>query len=47
VDQRRATVADHDPRVGQQVLNLARAETIGGQLVWRPAMPVTQLAARK
>ena len=28
-------------------LSLARAETIGGQLVWRPAMPVTQLAARK
>lgn len=28
-------------------LSLARAETVGRQLVWRPAMPVTQLVARK
>jgi precorrin-6Y C5,15-methyltransferase (decarboxylating) len=26
---------------------LSRSETVGGQLVWRPAMPVTQLTARK
>ena len=29
------------------VSQLARAETVGTQLVWRPAMPVTQLAVRK
>jgi precorrin-6Y C5,15-methyltransferase (decarboxylating) len=28
-------------------LALSRAEVIGGQLVWRPAMPVTQLSTRK
>lgn len=28
-------------------LQLARAESVGTQLVWRPAMPVTQLAVRK
>lgn len=28
-------------------LGLARAERIGAETVWRPAMPVTQLAARK
>ena len=28
-------------------LAVSRAEPVGGQLAWRPAMPVTQLAARK
>ena len=28
-------------------LQLARAGTVGTQLVWRPAMPVTQLVVRK
>ena len=28
-------------------LQLARAETVGAQLIWRPAMPVTQLAVRR
>ena len=43
-----ALLAFHAAHGGQLLrLNLARAETIGGQLVWRPAMPVTQLAARK
>lgn len=43
-----ALLAFHAAHGGRLLrLNLARAETIGGQLVWRPAMPVTQLAARK
>jgi precorrin-6Y C5,15-methyltransferase (decarboxylating) len=28
-------------------LSVSRAETVGGRLVWRPAMPVTQLSTRK
>ncbi len=43
-----ALLAFHAAHGGRLLrLGLARAETIGGQLVWRPAMPVTQLAARK
>jgi precorrin-6Y C5,15-methyltransferase (decarboxylating) len=36
-------------RHGGRLLRLAlsRSEVIGGQLVWRPAMPVTQLSTRK
>jgi precorrin-6B C5,15-methyltransferase / cobalt-precorrin-6B C5,C15-methyltransferase len=28
-------------------IGLTRSELVGGQLVWRPALPVTQLSARK
>ena len=43
-----ALLAFHAAHGGRLLrLGLARAEMIGGQLVWRPAMPVTQLAARK
>ena len=43
-----ALLAFHAAHGGRLLrLGLARAETVGGQLVWRPAMPVTQLAARK
>lgn len=43
-----ALLAFHAAHGGRLLrLGLARAETIGGQLAWRPAMPVTQLAARK
>jgi precorrin-6Y C5,15-methyltransferase (decarboxylating) len=37
--------AEHGGRLLR--LALSRAETVGGQLVWRPAVPVTQLATRK
>ena len=37
--------ADHGGKLLR--LQLARAETAGTQLVWRPAMPVTQLVVRK
>ena len=43
-----ALLALHGAHGGRLLrLQLARAETIGTRLVWRPAMPVTQLAARK
>ncbi|MGD9509847.1 MAG: precorrin-6y C5,15-methyltransferase (decarboxylating) subunit CbiE [Geminicoccaceae bacterium] len=43
-----ALLAFHAAHGGRLLrLQLARAESIGAQLVWRPAMPVTQLAARK
>ncbi len=43
-----ALLAFHAAHGGRLLrLDLARAETVGSQLVWRPAMPVTQLAARK
>ena len=43
-----ALLAFHAAHGGRLLrLGLARAEMIGGQLVWRPAMPVTQLATRK
>ena len=45
---RRRLLAFHAAHGGRLLrIALARAETIGGQLVWRPALPVTQLAARK
>lgn len=44
-----AAVIDLHGRVGGRLVRLAvsRAEAMGGQLVWRPALPVTQLSARK
>ena len=43
-----ALLALHGAHGGRLLrLQLARAETIGTRLVWRPAMPVTQLAVRK
>ena len=46
---REAAVIDLHGRVGGRLVRLAvsRAEAMGGQLVWRPALPVTQLNARK
>jgi precorrin-6Y C5,15-methyltransferase (decarboxylating) len=34
---------------GGKLLRIAlnRSQAVGGQLAWRPAMPVTQLSARK
>ena len=41
-------LAFHAAHGGRLVrLAVSRAEPVGGQLAWRPAMPVTQLAARK
>ena len=37
--------AAHDGKLLR--IGLTRSEVIGGQLVWRPALPVTQLYARK
>lgn len=43
-----ALLAFHAGRGGKLLrLALSRAEAVGGQLVWRPAVPVTQLSARK
>lgn len=43
-----ALLAFHTEHGGRLLrLSLSRAETVGGQLVWRPAMPVTQLVTRK
>ncbi len=43
-----ALLAFHAAQGGRLLrLGLARAETIGDQLVWRPSMPVTQLVSRK
>ena len=43
-----ALLAFHAAHGGRLIrLAVSRAEPVGGQLAWRPAMPVTQLAARK
>lgn len=43
-----ALLAFHDARGGRLVrLALDRAEPVGGRLVWRPALPVVQLATTK
>ena len=43
-----ALLAFHAAHGGRLIrLGVSRAEPVGGQLAWRPAMPVTQLAARK
>ena len=43
-----ALLAFHAAHGGKLLrLGLTRSELIGGQLVWRPALPVTQLCARK
>jgi precorrin-6Y C5,15-methyltransferase (decarboxylating) len=43
-----ALLAFHATHGGRLLrLGIVRAEPVGGQLVWRPAMPVTQLAARR
>jgi precorrin-6Y C5,15-methyltransferase (decarboxylating) len=48
VSSEAALLAFHGARGGRLLrLGLARAETIGDQLVWRPSMPVTQLVSHK
>ena len=43
-----ALLAFHAAHGGKLLrVGLSRSELVGGQLVWRPAMPVTQLSARK
>ena len=43
-----AVLAFHAAQGGRLLrLQITRAEPIGAQLAWRPAMPVTQLVARK
>lgn len=43
-----ALLAFHAAQGGKLLrIGLTRSEVIGGQLVWRPALPVTQLTARK